>query len=226
MAVRPVKFISDVLTKKQILKTDIDNNTLFSVSGSLLEGGHVSSSLPITASNLFIDGNAYISGTLHAKRMHVTEVTTSVYYEDSISASINALYDVSASNASIGNTLVWNGENWAADNYDLKVSGAIDGTLQIINNIFASSSNMVVDYFNPDGSKLLTFNNYGAADIEYLSVDIMVMVSGTNIYTNDLISVGMFINNSGTLSVQINAGSLNEKDKFKLLLNKQINSIL
>lgn len=224
MAVRPVKFISDVLTKKQIFKTDVDNNVLFNVSGSLLGGGHVSSSFPVTASGLFIDGDAYVSGTVHAKRMHVTEITTSVYYEDALSASINALQDVSASNAVIGNTLVWDGVNWTAGN--INVSDAIQEQLEIINDVFVSSSNMIVDYFESDGTKLLTFSNYGAADIDYLSVDVMIMASGTNRYTNDLVSVGMFINNSGTLSIELHGGSLNDEDKFKLLLNKQINSIL
>ena len=126
MAVRPVRFISDVLTKKQILKTDADNNILFNVSSSTDNKGHVSSSLAYTGSGLFINGDAYISGTLHAKRMHVTEVTTSVYYEDSISASINALYDVSASNAVSGNMFVWNGSNWIATN---DISGNFSGVV-------------------------------------------------------------------------------------------------
>jgi len=224
MAVRPVKFISDVLTKKQIFKTDIDDNILFNVSGSLLEGGHVSSSFPVTASGLYIDGNAYITDTIHAKRMHVTEVTTSVYYEDSLSASINALQDVSASDAVIGQYLKWDGVNWVP--YTLDVTGAIQTALDNVNNVFLSSSNIAVDYFDFDGTKLLTFNQYGPSDIEYISLDVMIMQEGSSNYTNDLVSVSMFINISGSLSVQLDAPALSDKDKFKLLLNKQINSIL
>lgn len=59
MAVKPVKFISDILVKRQILKTDVNENVLFSVSGTLPDGS-VSSSLPITASGLSIDGYGYI----------------------------------------------------------------------------------------------------------------------------------------------------------------------
>ena len=62
MTVKPVKFISDVQTKKEIIKTDITGTVLFHVSGTV-PFGHVSSSLPITASGLFIDGHAKISGS-------------------------------------------------------------------------------------------------------------------------------------------------------------------
>ena len=51
--VKPVKVLTYLLTKKQIIKRDSDNNTLFNVSGSGVGGvtvGHVSSSLPLSAS--------------------------------------------------------------------------------------------------------------------------------------------------------------------------------
>ena len=66
--------------------------------------------------------------------MHVTEVTTSVYYEDSLSASINALQDVSASNAIPGEYLKWDGINWVPGPLD--VSGSIQNALEYVNNIF------------------------------------------------------------------------------------------
>lgn len=131
VAAKPVKFISDLLTRKQILKTDINDHILFKVSSSNGHGeGCVSSSLPVTSSGLFIDGDALIAGTLTAKRMHVTEVTTSVYYEDSLSASINALQDVSASNANIGDMLKWDGINWIpTNNISGNFSGVLNGNL-------------------------------------------------------------------------------------------------
>jgi hypothetical protein len=55
MATKPVKVLTDLLTKKQIIKQDSNNNVLFNVSGTL-ENGHVSSSLPITASYFVGDG--------------------------------------------------------------------------------------------------------------------------------------------------------------------------
>lgn len=56
MAVKPVKVLTDLLTKKQIIKQDVSGNILFNVSGTL-ENGHVSSSLPITASYFVGDGS-------------------------------------------------------------------------------------------------------------------------------------------------------------------------
>lgn len=54
--IKPVKVLTDLLTKKQIIKRDADNNTLFNVSGSATSGivvGHVSSSLPVSASWIY-----------------------------------------------------------------------------------------------------------------------------------------------------------------------------
>jgi len=113
MARKPVKIATDLQVKKRIKKVDSSDNVVFDVSGSV-PNGHVSSSLPLTASSIYTPGNLTVGGTLTAKRMAITEVTTSVVYEDALSASINALYDVSASNATAGQVLQWDGSNWIA----------------------------------------------------------------------------------------------------------------
>jgi len=59
MATKPVKVLTDLLTKKQVLKQDLDGNILFRISGSL-NNGHVSSSLPITAS-YFVGSGRYLT---------------------------------------------------------------------------------------------------------------------------------------------------------------------
>jgi hypothetical protein len=108
---KPVKVLADLLTKKQILKEDSDGNVLFKVSGS--NGtGVVSSSFPITASSEYITGDLMVDGVIYAKQLNVTTVTSSIIYETSISASINALLDVSASNAQADQFLKWNGTQW------------------------------------------------------------------------------------------------------------------
>lgn len=140
MAVKPVKFISDILAKRRILKTDSDDNVLFSVSGSLSDGC-VSSSLPITASSIWVEGDVEVLGTINAKRMHITEITNSVYYEDSLSASINALQDVSASNAVSGNILRWDGNLWVPDDSLSGIfSGSFSGSLYGTSSYADSSS--------------------------------------------------------------------------------------
>ena len=162
VAVRPVRFISDVLTRKQILKTDANDNVLFKVSGSSAESGHVSSSLPITSSGLFIDGDALIAGTLTAKRMHVTEVTTSVYYEDALSASINALQDVSASNANVGDMLKWDGINWISSN---EISGNFIGdvTGNILGNLLGTSSYAITSSYAVNANNAVNSLNANTA---------------------------------------------------------------
>jgi hypothetical protein len=55
MAVKPVKVLTDLLTRKQVIKQDLDGNILFRISGTL-NNGTVSSSLPITASFFVGDG--------------------------------------------------------------------------------------------------------------------------------------------------------------------------
>ena len=219
MAVKPVKFISDVSTKKQLIKTDLSGNTLFSVSGTLSYGS-VSSSLPITASSLFIQNDAFVLGTLHAKRMHVTEVTTSVYYEDSLSASINALQDVSASNAISGNILTWNGLNWIAS------AGGISALSNSIDTLFttlSSSSQTYVDYFDVGGSKNIELLNYTLTDINQVSVDVMIKESGSTIWKNDLISV-QISGNIGTdkIHVLLEAPVLSETDSYRVIIQKSI----
>ncbi len=98
MANKPVKYLSDALFKKNITKEDALSNKIFEVSGTL-ENGQVTIAVPLSASNTYIGGDLEVSGSVTAKKLNITEVNTSVIYDTSISASINALLDVSASNA-------------------------------------------------------------------------------------------------------------------------------
>jgi len=77
MATKPVKVLTDLLTKKQIIKQDENGNVLFRVTGSL-ESGFVSSSIPITSS-YFVGSGRYL-----------TEITAS--NAGASSAVINAAY--------------------------------------------------------------------------------------------------------------------------------------
>jgi hypothetical protein len=74
MAVKPVKVLTDLITRKQVIKQDIDGNVLFKISGSL-GNGTVSSSLPITASYFVGDGryltNISASGGIGASVVNV-----------------------------------------------------------------------------------------------------------------------------------------------------------
>lgn len=95
MAVKPVKVLTDLQTNKQITKVDRNagNAVLFNVSGTVAEGGHVSSSLPITSSGLLISGDATVSGTLYVRTYHSIETTASVLYESGSSKFGNSADD-------------------------------------------------------------------------------------------------------------------------------------
>jgi len=108
---KPVKVLTDLLTRKEIIKRDENDNLVFNVSGAL-GSGHVSSSLPISASDAYFDHSLTVNGILRAEEIQVTKVISSVEYETSISASINALLDVSASNAAVDQFLKWDGSQW------------------------------------------------------------------------------------------------------------------
>jgi hypothetical protein len=108
---KQVKVLSDLLTKKQVIKEDSDGNVLFKISGSL-NNGVVSSSLPISGSEAYFANDVVVDGVLKAKELQVTTVINSINYETSISASINALLDVSASTAAVDQFLKWNGSQW------------------------------------------------------------------------------------------------------------------
>lgn len=108
---KPVKVLTDLLTRKQIIKTDDYNNIVFNVSSS--NGtGHVSASLPISASDAYFAHSLTVDGILRAEEIQVTKTISSLEYETSISASINALLDVSASNANVDQFLKWDGSKW------------------------------------------------------------------------------------------------------------------
>lgn len=218
MAVKPVRFISDIQTRKQLIKTDRYDNVLFVVSGSLNTGA-VSSSLPITASGLNINGDAHINGDLYTKRLFVTEVTTSVVYETALSASINALYDVSASNANVNDILRWNGSNWIASQDNLSF---INEKLAVL----TSLTEQQTGNFDTDGFANIQLNNYVCADLDYIMVDVMVKESTSPVWKNDLISIELSGNiDLDKIHVIINAPQLTNLDFYRIITNKQTGSL-
>lgn len=77
MARKPVKIVTDLQVNKQISKVDSSNNIVFDVSGTV-GNGHVSSSLPLTASAIYTPGNLEVGGTITANEYHVTYQTSSI----------------------------------------------------------------------------------------------------------------------------------------------------
>jgi hypothetical protein len=95
MAVKPFKILSDLQTNKQIIKVDkaADDAVLFNVSGTLADGGHVSSSFAYTGSGLFVDGDAVVKGRLTVREYYSEQVTASIIYESGSTKFGNTLDD-------------------------------------------------------------------------------------------------------------------------------------
>jgi hypothetical protein len=81
MAVKPVKVLTDLLTKKQIIKQDIDGNVLFRVTGSQTDG-FVLVTIPLTAS-------AGIEGRLYGTASYAL---TAAYAENGGGGGISSVY--------------------------------------------------------------------------------------------------------------------------------------
>jgi len=179
MAVKPAKAIADLLARKQILKVDKDNNILFKVSGSLGSGA-VSSSLPITASNIFSAFDSFISGTLTTKNLAITD--------DKSYVNINQLSNVSASEAVEGRYLVYDGTNWIPS--ELKLNAGI-GSQQYSTLRYHSDG---LFYGNETVTLTLPVSSaYGPSfptqSINYINYNLLIQETSESNWRNDLASV-------------------------------------
>lgn len=227
---KPVKVLTDLETRKQILKTDSDNNVLFKVSGTLAQGA-VSSSLPFTGSGAYFSDDVTVDGKLKADRFEVTTLINSINYETSISASINALLDVSASNAQVNDFLKWDGSNWVADIVSNATSASYAVTAAYAETTTFDSTEVVnaykrlryqeVGYFDVTGSALIQLPTaaYGGAAFTTGSLDfinINVFVKDNNMWVNDILSISTYVS-SNFIYVSLDAPDLTDTDQYKLL---------
>lgn len=214
MAQKPVKFLSDALFRRNITKEDASGNKLFEVSGTLATGA-VSVYAPLSASNAYFAGDVGVSGTLSATKLNITEVNTSVIYETSLSASINALLDVSASNAVNDDLLKYRDGYWIPGTVDL--AGAVEATKNAVNRLkFKHIGN-----FNSSGSAevYLPLTQLGGAafppeSIDYIMYDVAIRDEGE--WRKHIVYSQLSVKNS-QLCVMIDAPALNETSEYKLL---------
>lgn len=214
MANQPVKFLSDVLLRRNLTKEDSLNNKIFEVSGNL-ESGSVTINVPLSASSTYIRGDLEVSGSVTAKTLNITEVNTSVIYDTSISASINALLDVSASNAINDDFLKFRDGYWVPGQVDL--SGAVAATKNAVNRLkytetgsFSSAGQATV---------VLPLTQLGGQAFPIESLDYImydVSIRENNYWVKDIMHSHLQ-EISGTLCVIIDAPALNNTDKYKVV---------
>lgn len=188
MAVKPAKAIADLLARKQILKVDKENNILFKVSGSLGTGA-VSSSLPITASSYFSAFDSIISGTLTTKNLAITD--------DKSYVNINQLSNVSASNATEGKFLTYDGTNWIPS--EIQVNAGIGA--QSYSSLRYHSDGL----FNGNDTIVLNLplsSAYGPSfpveSINYFTYNLLVQETSGSSWKNDLAAVEFVVTGTGT----------------------------
>lgn len=175
MATKPVKVLTDLLTKKQIIKQDIEGNILFNVSG-VLGNGHVSSSLPITAS-YFVGSGKYLTDITASGGTSNSYVINANYkklrYKVTGSFNIDGYAEEALPLTQYGSSSFAIAElDYFIINIMVKESGTANWTNDLIAyELFTSSSQVYVGMYAPDISvsgsyKLLAVNeNPSAYDV-------------------------------------------------------------
>lgn len=220
MAIKPVKVLTDLITKKQVIKQDLNGNILFRISGTLVDGS-VSSSLPITASFFVGDGRylTNISGT-----GGITEVTTTgnITGSGTVSNPITlknflSLIAVTASAGFSGN-LIGTASFASTAAY---VSGAVDSA--VANAQYKKLRYKVTGTFDEFGyaEESLPLIQYGGAsfpleDKDYFVINIMVRDSASANWTNDIIAYELF-ESASQMYVALNAPDISASGSYKLL---------
>lgn len=121
-----VKVFTDLITKKQIIKEDLNGNVLFRVSGSLLNG-NVSSSLPITASSIYSKETFTSASSNFSNISIITSSASSSYNIDQAFHAVDSAIGAASSNST------------ASYLNPLNQNVQLTGTLYVTNNISASS---------------------------------------------------------------------------------------
>ena len=224
MANKPVKVLTDLLTRKQIIKQDLAGNTLFLISGSL-GNGYVSSSFPITASYFVGDGR-YLTNVSGSCGIN------SVYTSGSISGS-----GLEANPIFLKDPLVI-GTITSSYLYSPQITGTLYGTASYavnagidvtnIQNAYKRLRYQQVGFFDATGSATIELPTSSYGGVAFISnsfnhINVTVQIKEENIWLNDLLSIQLFTS-SNKVFVELSAPALNNTNEYKLLaLNEDPN---
>jgi hypothetical protein len=197
MAVKPVKVLTDLLTKKQILKQDLDGNVLFRITGSL-NSGFVSSSLPITGSSGYFPDLNTVTSTVFDNIAVVTSSLDGRYNVDQAFHAIDTALNVVSG-------IINSGESQASAGYK-------------------RLRYREVGFFSDDGTAevILPKTQLGGPAFPLSSMDFInlsVMIKDGDAWTNDLLSINIV---SGGISndeihVLLDAPALTSADQYRIL---------
>lgn len=198
MATRPVKVLSDLLTKKQIIKQDTDGNILFRVTGSLGDG-FISASIPVSASDTF-----FVKTSIAA----ASEFTAIPVITSSLDA--YNIYDIDQAFHAIDTAIQ------TANGPDIQ-SAYTRLRFVEVNNFESDGTKIII---LPSTGSSPAEIRFPASSIDYLSVQVWIKTSGSNSWLNDLVSVETLISGSGgdEVWISIDAPALSSDDKYKLIV--------
>lgn len=222
MANKPVKVLADLLTKKQILKQDLEGNTLFLVSGTLANG-QVSSSLPIYAAN-GIYGRLY--GTA-SYALNIPDYVNEVYTAGSVTGSGLISNPITLTDPLIIGTIT------SSYIYSPQITGTLYGTASYasnagninttdIKNAYKRLRYQEVGFFDNDGTKIIELPSasldgaaFPVSSFDYINVS--VFVKEEERWLNDLLAVQLYTSSTNVF-IELSAPSIDENYEYKLLV--------
>jgi hypothetical protein len=231
MASKPVKFLTDLSTKKQIFKTDLSGNVVFDISGSSELNGYVSSSYPITGAAGFY-GNLYGSASYAHQAYTYTSGAISgsglpsnpVLLKDPL-----VINGITASAVQITDTLIApniTGNLFGTASYAQYAANAADVAIgDELYNVYSRLKFQQVDYFDIDGSKIIVLPlessgkpRFPTASLDYLNVN--VQVKEDNRWVNDILSHQLYVSGANIV-VELSAPAMTNTNQYKLLVSNE-----
>jgi hypothetical protein len=237
MAVKPVKVLTDLQTKKQLLKLDANNNVLFRVSGSLGDGV-VLIDVPVTASQgitarLYGTASYALNAATASYAENAGSALTSVYTTGSVTGSGLQANPITLTDPLIIGTIT------SSFIYSPQITGSLYGTASYaenagnintanIQNAYKRLRFQEVGFFdiNGEASIELPSSSYGGdafpiTSFNYVNVSVDIKEDGR--WINDMLAVQM-LTSSGKIIVEISAPALTNTDQYKLIaLNEDPN---
>lgn len=194
---KPVKVLTDLLTKKQIIKQDEFGNLVFNVSGAL-GAGHVSSSLPITGSSAFFV-NALVNSLGEFTNI---PVVTSSLGDYNIYDIDQAFHAIDTAFATANKTDIENA--YTRLRYTEVGYFDPDGTKVIALPVTGASP---TEYRFPTSS------------LDYVNISVSIRESGSSSWYNDLVSIETVVSGASNneIWVILDGAALNNADSYKLI---------
>jgi hypothetical protein len=225
MARKPVKFLTDLSTRKQIFKTDLSGNITFDISGSNGDG-YVSSSYPIT-------GAAGFYGDLYGSASYAHQAYT--YTSGSVSGSglpnnpvilKDPLVIGSITASTIQATEGFTGNLYGTASYAQYALNSQNVAIgDELYSFYSRLKYQEVGYFDPDGSKIIILPTvsgglprFPTASLDYINVN--VQVKEDNRWVNDILSQQTYISGANIV-VELSAPSMDDTNQYKLLVSNE-----